>query len=165
MKSGGFVRSYRMRPRYVINLKEEERAVLTGLTHTGKTNARKFVYARALLMCDVGAYCGGQRLKVVQVAEALGITERTVERIKRRFLQEGMEASLKPRPRTVARASKFDGAFEAQLIALACSPPPEGRVRWTMRLLAQKVVELKITPSVCVMTVHGTLKKTNCVLT
>lgn len=154
-----------MRPRYVINLKEEERTYLTGLTHTGKTNARKFVWARALLMCDVGAHCGGQRLKVVQVAESLGITERTVERIKRRFLQEGMEASLKPRPRAVARASKFDGTFEAQLIALACSPPPDGRVRWTMRLLAQKVVELKIAPTVCAMTVHGTLKKTRFALT
>lgn len=82
---------------------KEERAGLMGLTHRGKTNARKFVHARALLLCDVGAYCGGQRRKVAEFAESLGVTERTIERIKKLFLQGGADAALDPKPRKPRR--------------------------------------------------------------
>jgi hypothetical protein len=158
-KSAGVGRSYRMRIRYRIKLGKEERARLIGLTDKGKTNARKFVHARALLLCDVGAYCGGQRRKIAEVAESLGVTERTIERLKKLFLQEEADAALDPKPRKPRRRTKFDGSFEAHIIALAYSSASEGRVRWTVRLLAQKIVELKIAPSVSTWTVRDTLKK------
>ncbi len=151
-----------MKPRYQIELKEEEREFLNGLTRTGKTNARKCGYARALLLCDIGAYSGGQRWTVAEVADVLGVSERTIEHLKKRYLDQGM-AALNPLKRTYRKARKFDGAFEAHLIATACSPAPEGRVRWTLSLLSQKMVELKIVESVSPMTVHRTLKKTNCI--
>jgi transposase len=98
---------------------------------------------------------------VTEVADALGISERTVERLKQRFVEDGLEASLGPARRTAPCKLRFDGRFEARLIALACSPAPDGRSRWTMRLLAQKVVELQIAPAVSAMTICRTLKKTN----
>ena len=80
-------------------------------------------------------------------------------------MEEGLEAALGRKPAVKPRDLTFDGSFEARLTALACSPAPEGRARWTVRLLAEKVVELKIAPSVSPMTIQRTLKKTNCVLT
>jgi len=80
-------------------------------------------------------------------------------------VEEGLDAALERRPNLKPRESIFDGRFEAELLALACSPAPEGRVRWTIRLLAQKVVELEIVPHASAMLIHKTLKKTNCVLT
>ena len=132
--------------------------MLESLTRTGKRSAHKFLHARALLLCDVGPHCG-ERWKVAEVADALGISERTVERLKRRFVEDGLEASLGPARRTASCKIRFDGRFEARLIALACSPAPEGRSRWTMRLLAQKIVELQIATAVSPMTVCRTLKK------
>ena len=149
-----------MAPRYRVTLTKEERETLEALTRTGKTSAHKFVHARALLLCDVGPHCG-DRWKVTEVADALGISERTVERLKQRFVEDGLEASLGPARRTAPCKLRFDGRFEARLIALACSPAPDGRSRWTMRLLAQKVVELQIAPAVSAMTICRTLKKTN----
>jgi transposase len=153
-----------MAPRYRITLTGEEREALETLTRTGKTTAHRFVYARALLLCDLGTH-SQDRWKVAEVADALGISERTVERLKQRFVEEGLEVALGPVARTVPRKLVFDGRFEARLIALACSPAPEGRGRWTMRLLAQKVIELQIAPTVSLMTVQRTLKKTRCSLT
>lgn len=150
-----------MVPRYRVTLTKEERERLESLTRTGKTSAHKFVHARALLLCDVGPHCG-ERWRVADIADALGICERTVERLKRRFVEDGLEAALGPARRTTPCKLRFDGRFEARLIALACSPAPEGRSRWTMRLLAQKAVELQIAPAVSAMTVCRTLKKTTC---
>jgi transposase len=99
------------------------------------------------------------------VAEALGITARTIEHLKERFVEEGIEAALQRKPRAKPPNLTFDGAFDARLTALACSPAPDGRVRWTVRLLAEKVVELKIAPKVSIMSVHRALKKTNLSLT
>ena len=90
---------------------------------------------------------------------------RTIEHIKERFVEEGLDAALVRRPNLTPRESIFDGRFEAELIALACSPAPEGRVRWTIRLLAQTVVALQIVPHASPMLIHKTLKKTNYVLT
>ena len=152
-----------MAPRYKVTLTEEERSQLEAQTHSGKMAASKFIHARALLLCDAGAY--GSPWKVTDVAEALGITTRTIEHLKARFVEEGIEAALARKPSTKPPKITFDGAFDARLTALACSPAPAGRARWTVRLLAEKVVELKIAPKVSTMSVHRALKKTNLSLT
>lgn len=153
-----------MPPRYRVTLTEQERSELDALTKRGKVSARKFVHARALLLCDAGG--GGPAWKVADAAEALGISSRTIEHIKKQFVEEGLEAALDRRPlEKPPREIVFDGAFEARLIALACSDAPEGRARWTVRLLADKVVELEIAESVSHMTVQRVLKKTNLSLT
>ena len=152
-----------MTPRYKVTLTEDERSRLAGLTRSGKTAAPKFIHARALLLCDAGPL--GNPWKVADVAEALGITARTIEHLKERFVEEGIEAALQRKPSAKPPKLSFDGAFDARLTALACSPAPEGRARWTVRLLAEKVVELKIAPKVSAMSVHRALKKTSLSLT
>ena len=153
-----------MATRYRITLTETERQTLTTLTRSSKTNAPKFVHARALLLCDMGDYATEPPWKVAAAASALGISARTIEHVKERFVEEGMEVALGRKPRSGQRDITFDGAFDARLTALACSSPPSGRARWTVRLLADKLVELQIVPTVSVMTVHRSLKKTSCVL-
>lgn len=149
-----------MTPRYRVTLTEQERKDLEALTRNGKTGAKKFIYARALLLCDAGP--DGPAWAVADVAEALGVTSRTIEHLKQRFVEEGIEAALGRKPREKPpREVVFDGAFEARLIALACSDAPEGHDRWTVRLLADKAVELKFASSVSHMTVQRVLKKTN----
>lgn len=152
-----------MAPRYKVTLTEDERSQLEALTHSGKTAAAKFIHARALLLCDAGAQ--GSPWKVAEVAEALGVTTRTIEHLKERFVEEGIAAALERKPTAKPPKLTFDGAFDARLTALACSPAPAGRARWTIRLLAEKVVELKIAPGVSTMSVHRALKKTNLSLT
>ena len=154
-----------MTPRYRITLTAAERVMLEGLTRSSKTNAPKFVHARALLLCDTGPDGSGQPWKVADVAAALGVSARTIEHLKERFVEQGLEAALGRKASFKPRDLTFDGKFEARLTALACSPAPEGRARWTVRMLADKIVELKIAPSVSLMTIQRTLKKTNCVLT
>jgi hypothetical protein len=154
-----------MRTRYRVTLEKAEREQLIVLTTTGKASARKIIHARALLLCDVGPHAEGKVWRVVDVAAALGVSERTIEHIKERFVEEGLDAALVRRPNLTPRESIFDGRFEAELIALACSPAPEGRVRWTIRLLAQTVVALQIVPHASPMLIHKTLKKTSYVLT
>ena len=153
-----------MSPRYRITLTKQERKDLEALTRNGKTGAKKFINARALLLCD--ASLGRPAWTVANVAEALGVTSRTIEHLKKRFVEEGLEAALVRKPREKPpRDVIFDGAFEARLIALACSDTPEGCQRWTVRLLADKAVELKFASSVSHMTVQRILKKTNLSLT
>jgi len=153
-----------MKPRYRVTLTAEEREELVALTRTGKTSAKRFLYARALLLCDAGPE--GPAWTVANTAEAMGVTPRTIEHLKKRFVEEGFEAALaRKRPEKPPREVIFGGAFEARLIALACSDPPEGRLRWTVRLLAEKAVELDLAPSVSHMTIQRTLKKTNLSLT
>jgi transposase len=149
--------------RYRITLTKEEREALETMTRSGKIPAKKFMHARALLLCDAGEH--RNPWKVADVAEALGVTPRTIEHLKQRFVEEGLESALVRKPRNKPREVAFDGSFDARLTALACSEPPEGRKRWTIRLLADKAVELKIADSVSTMTVQRSLKKTNCVLT
>jgi hypothetical protein len=153
-----------MAPRYRVELTKEERQWLERLTRPGKTGSRRYIHARALLLCDAGE--GGPSWGVADVAEALGVACRTIERLKRLFVEEGMEAAVERREREAPpREVRFDGAFEARLIALACSEAPEGRSRWTVRLLADKAVELEYAPSVSHMTVQRALKKTSLSLT
>lgn len=152
-----------MANRYKITLTQEERARLTELTRSGKSTASKYIYARALLLCDAGEF--GDPWKVADVASALGVTSRTIEHLKQRFVEEGLDAALVRKASRKPRAVAFDGEFDARLTALACSEAPEGYRRWTVRLLADRLVELKIVDSVSTMTVQRSLKKTNCSLT
>ena len=149
-----------MKPRYRVTLTSQEREELEGLTKTNKTNARQFLYARTLLLCDAGPE--GPAWKVENISEAMGVTPRMIEHLKKRFVEEGLAATLQRKEREKPpREIIFDGAFEARLIALACSKAPEGRQRWTIRLLAEKAIELSMAASVSPMTVHRILKKTN----
>ena len=153
-----------MSPRYRVTLTKEERKELETMARRGKTHARRFIHARALLLCDAGA--DGPAWNVSDVATALGVTSRTIEHLKKRFVEDGLEAALERKPREKPpREIIFDGAFEARLIALACSDAPEGHRRWTVRLLADKAVELSFAESVSHMTVQRVLKKTNLSLT
>lgn len=99
-----------MANRYKITLTKEECALLTELTRSGKSTAAKFIHARALLLCDAGEW--GERWKVADAAEALGIISRTLEHLKQRFVEEGLDAALARRPARQARAATFDGEFD-----------------------------------------------------
>lgn len=153
-----------MSPRYRVTLTEEERNELEALTKRGRIEARRFIHTRALLLCDAGPE--GPAWKVADVAAALGVSSRSIEHLKKRLVEEGLAAALERKPREKPpREVTFDGAFEARLIALACSDAPEGRHRWTVRLLAEKAVELHFADTVSHMTVQRTLKKMNFSLT
>ena len=153
-----------MAPRYRVTLTKEERKDLEAISTKGKRAARTVLYARALLLLDAGEL--GSKWIVAQVAEALGTTTRSIEHLKKRFIEEGLPAAIERKKRlTPPREIQFGGEFEAHLLALACSEVPEGRNRWTIRLLAEKMVELKMVQSVSPMTVCNTLKKINLSLT
>lgn len=154
-----------MANRYRITLNQSERDTLKALTRRSTANGRIFARARALLLCDAGEFAEHPPWQVSAVAQALGITSRTIEHLKQRFVEEGLEAALGRKPATRHRPVVFDGGFDAQVTALACSTPPVGRRRWTVRLLAEKVVELEIAPRVSTMTIQRSLKKTRCALT
>ena len=149
--------------RYKVTLTEKERGALETMTRSGKIPAKKFLHARILLLCDAGEH--GDPWTVSKIAEAMGVSARTVEHLKQRFVEEGLDSALIRKPSRKPRDITFDGAFDARITTIACSEPPEGRVRWTLRLLADKAVELKLADSVSVMTVQRSLKKTNYALT
>jgi transposase len=153
-----------MAPRYRVTLTQEERKELEALTRRGKDRARRVILARALLLCDRGP--DGPEWNVASISQALGITNRTIEHLKKRFVEEGLEAALERKAREKPpREIIFDGDFEAKLIALACSEAPQGYRRWTVRLLADKIVDLNIAATVSHMTVQRALKKMNLNLT
>ena len=115
------------------------------------------MHARILLKTDEGP--GGPAWGDDQIVDALEVSRSTVERVRVRCVEEGPDAALRPRPSGQLRLRKLDGAQEAHLIAVACSPPPEGRKRWTLRLLADKLVKLEVVDAVSYETVRRTLKK------
>ena len=140
--------------KYVVTLTGDERRRLEQLLAKGKGAARTLRHAQALLKADQAV-----GWKDADVADAFGLSVRTVERLRRRFVEEGLEAALKPK--AVPRPPrKVDGEVEAHLVALACSDPPAGRRRWTLRLLADKLVELESVGSISHEGVRQALKKT-----
>jgi transposase len=145
--------------RYVVKLCDEERGRLTTLIHAGKHPARLLTKARILLKADASE--AGEGWSDSQIAEALDTSIDTVARTRQQLVEEGFEAVLvrKHSPAS-ARLRIFDGAAEAKLIALACSEPPKGRKRWTLQLLEEQVVELKIVERASDNTIGRTLKKT-----
>ena len=149
-----------MAKRYKVTLTEDERKRLRQMTKDGKTTSKRFINARALLLCD--ASDGGPNWLVVDVAEALGVTSRTIEHLKKRFVEDGLEVAIGRKAREKPPIeTRYDGAFNARLIQLACSEAPPGHTRWTVRLLSEKIVELKIAPTCSPMAVCRALKKTN----
>jgi hypothetical protein len=146
--------------RYKVTLEPEERQRLLDLIAAGKADARKLTHARILLKAD--AADGGPAWPDGPIADALEVSTATVERVRQRFVEQGLDAALdRKRRERPAREIKLDGRAEARLIALACSPPPEGRAVWTMQLLADKLVELEVVDSISDETVRLALKKTS----
>jgi hypothetical protein len=145
--------------RYVVTLTADEREHLEALARSGRRSARAITRARILLLTDQGD--GGAAWEDRRVAEALACGHRTVERIRERFVTEGLGAALAAKARAAPpRERVLDGAAEAKLIALACSATPDGRKAWTLRMLADKLVELEVVDAVSYETVRRTLKKT-----
>ena len=145
--------------KYIVTLSAEERAHLQSTTRSGKHSARTLLRARILLKADGSE--AGDGWTDDQVAVGLDTSRKTVARVRRQLAEEGVEGVLRPkRSPNSARARIFDGASEAKLIALACSSPPEGRARWTLQMLEDQVVALKIVARVSDNTIGRTLKKT-----
>jgi len=144
---------------YRVRLTAEERVQLGELLSKGKAAARTLTHARILLKADEGL--DGPRLTDEDIAEALDVNRSTVERVRIRCVEEGFDAALRPRPSRQLHPRKLDGVQEAHLVTLACSPAPKGRGRWSLRLLADKLVELEIVDDISHETVRQTLKKTN----
>jgi transposase len=148
-----------MAKKYRVTLTAEERVELGAMISKGKSGARKLAHARVLLQVDEAD--GAPARTDQEVASALDLSTRTVERVRRRFVEQGIESALLPKPTRRIYARALDGAQEAHLIALACSAAPDGKKRWTLRLLAGRVVELGYAESVSHETVRRTLQKTS----
>jgi len=140
--------------KHIVTLTDLERADLRKLISSGKGAARRLAHARILLKAD-------QSFPDERIAAEVEVGRATVERVRRRFVEEGLEASLDPRRPDRVCERKIDGEVEAHLIALACGAPPLGRARWTLRLLADKLVELEYLPAVSHETVRQALKQTS----
>ena len=147
--------------KYVVELTEDERERLHELISAGSASARMLNRARILLKADVGKHSEGESLLDRQIAPMLETSTATVQRVRERFCRQGLDAALERSAPDRLYERSFDGRAEARLIALACSEAPEGRERWSMRLLADKAVEMGIVKSVSHETVRKTLKKTN----
>jgi transposase len=146
--------------RYVVQLELEERARLERMVSVGKRAAAKLTHARVLLQADQSA--AGPGWTDARIAEGLGVTTRTVENIRRRFVEQDLQAALERKKQCrPSRERLLDGAKEAKLAAICCSKAPNGRRRWTLRLLADRLVELNIVDSISHETVRRTLKKTS----
>ena len=148
-----------MKKKYIVTLTQEERRILQAMLSKGKAAARKLMHARILLKADASS--GGPGWNDDAIAEGLDVGRATVERVRRAFVEEGPEAALERRKPRRQYRRKLDGDAEAHLIALACSQAPEGRSRWTLRLLADRMVQLEQVDHLSYETVREVLKKTN----
>jgi transposase len=145
--------------RYRVTLTAEERDDLRRMISRGKADARKLAHARILLQADEAE--GGPARVDEGIASALEVSVRTVGRVRQRFVEQGLAAALLPKPSARLYARKLDGEQEAHLLALACTRPPEGKARWSLRLLAERMVELEHVDTLSHETVRQTLKKTS----
>jgi transposase len=143
--------------KYVVRLTEDEHQLLQGLLSGKRIGADRALRARILLKADLN----GDAWPDTEIADTLDVGLSTIHRLRQRLVEEGLEAALSRRPMSAKRATKLDGKQEACLIAIACGPAPEGRARWTIRLLADKLVELEVVDSIGRETVRQTLKKTS----
>jgi len=144
--------------KYHVELTPEQRQTLEAFLRKGQTPARTQAHARILLKADRAA--SGSAWPDAQIAEACEVSRPTVERVRRTFVTAGLDAALHRRRPQLLYPRKLDGVQEAQLIALACSTPPDDRERWTLRLLVDRLVALKIVDGIAPETVRTTLKKT-----
>src|SRR3990172_4874724 len=145
--------------RYTVKLTKSEVEELMSIINKGSHTSQAFRTAYILLNCDEGKYSD----KVVnkQISKVLKVGMRTIDRVKKKFIDEGFEACLERRPTTREYEKKADGDVEAKLVTLCCSEPPKGFAKWSLRLLADKMVELKYVDSISHVTVRSVLKKTN----
>jgi transposase len=145
--------------KYIVALSPEERETLERFTRTGKAPAYKLNHARILLKSDInqdeGGWCDSD------ISAALDISVSTIERVRQRFVEQSLEAALLRQKAIRTKPRLLDGEHEAQLIALACAKPPEGQGQWSLRFLAQRMVELEYVESISHETIRQTLKKTN----
>ena len=148
-----------MKKKYIVTLTQEERQMLQAMLSRGKAAARKLMHARILLKADAAP--GGPDWNDAAIAEGLEVGRATVERVRKQFVEEDLDAALERRKPRRQYHRKLDGDGEAHLIALACSQTPEGRNRWTLRLLADRMVALEHVEQLSYQTVRRTLKKTN----
>ncbi len=146
--------------KYRVTLTEEERRELKTISSKGKHRSQKVLNALILLACDEGIF---QRKRSVNedIAAVLGVSMRKIDRLKNRFVEEGLEIALNGTKGQRVYEKKADGDLEAHVVALSCNPPPEGHARWSLRLLADKVVELEYIESISHETIRQVLKKTN----
>ena len=142
----------------VIRLTDEQRGTLERYSRTGSHPPRSVVRAKILLLADAD---GPDACTDEEVADQLGTSRMTAQRVRQQFAREGLDATLHRKKPTGRQYRKLDGKQEAQLVALTCSPPPQGQARWTMKLLAQRLVELEVVEAIDPATVCRTLKKTN----
>jgi transposase len=145
--------------KYVVRLKAEERALLLDLSQQGQAPAKALTHARILLKTD-GAD-GQDGWTDAAISEALDVSVPTIQRVRQRYVTHGLQAAVARQGRSRERNRRLDGKQEAHLIALACSEPPEGHARWTLRLLADRMVRLEYVEKISHETVRQTLKKTN----
>lgn len=144
---------------YKVTLTKKEREGLKAIVVKGKHSSSQFRNACILLNCDEGMY--GQKIPNDQIAQVLQVNNKTVERLKQRFVEEGFGACVDRKPYPYKQKIKTDGDFEAHLIAISCSKSPKGHARWSLRMLADKMVELKYSEKVSHETIRQVLKKTN----
>ena len=145
--------------RYTVKLTKNEVEELMIIINKGYHTSLTFRTAYILLNCDEGKY--SQKVSNEQISKVLKVGMRTIDRVKKKFIEEGLEACLERRPTTRIYEPKIDGDVESKLIALCCSEPPKGFAKWSLRLLADKMVELKYVESISHVTVRNVLKKTN----
>ncbi len=146
--------------KYKVTLTDEERKSLQDMVAAGKAASKKLMHARILLKSDAAP--NGPAWIDARIAEAFDVSTRTVERLRERFVEQGLDAALgRKKQDRPSRTPVLDGEAEARLIALACSTPPQGRARWTLRLLADRLVELEVVDTIATETVRRTLKKMN----
>ena len=149
-----------MNKKYVVRLTSEERAQLQRLVSVGKAAARRILHAQILLHADQGTE--GPAWEDERIAEALSAHPRTIANVRQRLVERGLEAALdRKKQDRPSRERTLDGKAEARVIALRCGEPPEGRTRWTLQLLADKLVELNVVEAVSYETVRRVLKKTS----
>lgn len=144
--------------RYKVTLTKEERDQLMALIGKGKHTSQEYRNACILINSDEGPF--GKKITSEHIAQVLQINTKTVERVKQRFVEEGFESCIERKPYPNKGPIKADGDFEAHLVALSCSKAPKGYARWSLRLLADKMVELKYTDGISHETVRRVLKKT-----
>jgi transposase len=145
--------------RYTIKLTKSEVEELMIIINKGSNTSQTFRVAYILLNCDEGKY--SEKVSNEQISKVLKVGMRTIDRVKKKFAEEGLEAVLERRPTARVYEKKMDGDTEAKLITLCCSEPPKGFAKWSLRLLADKMVELKYVESITHVTVRSVLKKTN----
>lgn len=144
--------------KYRVTLTQEEREELSQITSKGSHKSQKILNALILLNCDVGEY-QENKLTNEKISKVLNISTKKIDRVKKRFVEEGLEIALNGHKGTRVYEKKVDGEVEARLIALCCSEPPEGFARWSLRMLADKAVELEYVDSISHETVRRLLKK------